>query len=92
MGIQGERQDVGKCAGINRPVAVEARVGFTRTVAGTIMLMGEGQIVERAPPSEILSYPKSERSNLYLEPDRRALTLTTICACACRSGSHFLSA
>jgi len=41
-------------------------MGFARSVADTVIFMDRGEIVERAPPKEFFSNPKSERTRTFL--------------------------
>ncbi len=47
-------------------ICVTHEMGFAKTVANTVVFMDEGLIVERAPPSEFFSAPKSERTRKFL--------------------------
>jgi ABC-type polar amino acid transport system ATPase subunit len=45
---------------------VTHEMGFARAAAGRIVFMDDGQIVEIAPPKELFSNPKHERTKLFL--------------------------
>jgi general L-amino acid transport system ATP-binding protein len=47
-------------------VIVTHEVGFAREVADQVLLMDQGQVVERATPLEFFSNPKEERSRQFL--------------------------
>jgi general L-amino acid transport system ATP-binding protein len=47
-------------------VCVTHEMGFARSVADTVIFMDRGEIVERAPPQEFFSNPKSERTRTFL--------------------------
>src|ERR1700741_2924275 len=47
-------------------VCVTHEMGFTRTVADTMVFMDRGEIVERGPPQEFFANPKSDRTKLFL--------------------------
>jgi len=47
-------------------VCVTHEMGFARTVADMMVFMDRGEIVERAPPKDFFSSPKSERTRLFL--------------------------
>src|SRR5579864_3909877 len=47
-------------------VVVTHEMGFARRVADLIVFMDRGEIVEKAPPGEFFSAPKSERTRLFL--------------------------
>jgi general L-amino acid transport system ATP-binding protein len=47
-------------------VCVTHEMGFARTVADTMVFMDQGEIVERAPPTEFFANPRSERTRLFL--------------------------
>jgi polar amino acid transport system ATP-binding protein len=47
-------------------VVVSHEMGFARAAANRIIFMDEGQIIEEAPPSELFSHPKHERTKLFL--------------------------
>jgi len=47
-------------------VVVSHEMGFARAAAQRIIFMDEGQIIEEAPPEELFSNPKHERTKLFL--------------------------
>jgi len=47
-------------------VVVSHEMGFARAAANRIIFMDEGQILEEAPPEELFSNPKHERTKLFL--------------------------
>ena len=47
-------------------LCVTHEMGFARTVANQVIFMDKGEIVERSPPEEFFSRPKSERTKLFL--------------------------
>src|SRR5271169_4519419 len=47
-------------------VCVTHEMGFARTVADTMVFMDGGEIVERGPPKEFFTNPRSERTKLFL--------------------------
>jgi general L-amino acid transport system ATP-binding protein len=47
-------------------ICVTHEMGFARTVADQMIFMDKGEIVERAPPKEFFSNPKSERTKMFL--------------------------
>jgi polar amino acid transport system ATP-binding protein len=47
-------------------VVVSHEMGFARAAAKRIIFMDEGQIIEEAPPEELFSNPKHERTKLFL--------------------------
>lgn len=47
-------------------VVVTHELGFAREVASRIVFMDAGQLVETAPPHELLNHPKEERTKLFL--------------------------
>jgi general L-amino acid transport system ATP-binding protein len=47
-------------------VCVTHEMGFARTVADTMVFMDRGEIVERGPPKEFFTNPKSDRTKLFL--------------------------
>ena len=46
---------------------VTHEMGFAKAAADLVVFMDEGSIVEIAPPSELFTNPKSERTKLFLE-------------------------
>jgi polar amino acid transport system ATP-binding protein len=47
-------------------VVVTHEMGFAREVADQVAFMDEGVIVEEAPPAELLSSPRQERTRAFL--------------------------
>ena len=47
-------------------ICVTHEMGFAKTVANTVVFMDEGLVVERAPPAEFFSAPKSDRTRKFL--------------------------
>jgi polar amino acid transport system ATP-binding protein len=47
-------------------VVVSHEMGFARAAANRIIFMDEGQILEEAPPEQLFSNPKHERTRLFL--------------------------
>ena len=47
-------------------ICVTHEMGFAKTVADCMIFMDEGQIVERAPPTEFFDSPKHDRTRLFL--------------------------
>jgi len=47
-------------------VCVTHEMGFARTVADMMVFMDRGEIVERAPPKDFFSSPKSDRTKTFL--------------------------
>ncbi|NMC85542.1 MAG: amino acid ABC transporter ATP-binding protein [Anaerolineaceae bacterium] len=47
-------------------VVVSHEMGFARAAAHRAILMDGGQIIEEAPPDELFSHPKEERTKLFL--------------------------
>jgi general L-amino acid transport system ATP-binding protein len=47
-------------------VCVTHEMGFARTVADMMVFMDRGEIVERAPPKDFFSAPKSDRTKAFL--------------------------
>ncbi|MFO1128422.1 MAG: amino acid ABC transporter ATP-binding protein [Rhodospirillales bacterium] len=47
-------------------ICVTHEMGFAKTVANSVVFMDEGMIVERAPPAEFFSAPKSDRTRKFL--------------------------
>lgn len=48
-------------------IVVTHEMGFARTVADNVILMADGNIVERAEPEEFFSNPKHERTRTFLD-------------------------
>ncbi len=47
-------------------IVVTHEMGFAREVADQVVFMDRGEIVERAPPAQFFSAPRSERTRLFL--------------------------
>jgi polar amino acid transport system ATP-binding protein len=47
-------------------IVVTHEIGFAREVAGRVMFMDEGRVVEQGPPAELLGSPKEERTQRVL--------------------------
>jgi general L-amino acid transport system ATP-binding protein len=47
-------------------ICVTHEMGFSRSVADTVVFMDHGQIVEVAPPATFFASPKNERTKLFL--------------------------
>ncbi len=47
-------------------ICVTHEMGFARTVGNTMVFMDGGQIIEKAPPSEFFTNPKSDRTQKFL--------------------------
>lgn len=47
-------------------VCVTHEMGFARTVADMMVFMDRGEVIERAPPKDFFSSPKSERTQAFL--------------------------
>jgi ABC-type polar amino acid transport system ATPase subunit len=41
-------------------------MGFARDIAGRVCFLEDGEIVEQAPPSELFSRPRDERTQRFL--------------------------
>jgi general L-amino acid transport system ATP-binding protein len=48
-------------------ICVTHEMGFARRVADTMMFMDRGEILERSPPQDFFSHPRSERCRQFLE-------------------------
>jgi general L-amino acid transport system ATP-binding protein len=48
-------------------IVVTHEMGFARTVADSVFLMADGNIVERAGPEEFFANPKHERTRNFLD-------------------------
>jgi len=48
-------------------IVVTHEMGFAKEVADRVIFMYEGRIVEDAPPEEIFSNPKNERTKVFLQ-------------------------
>jgi len=51
-------------------IVVTHEIGFAREVAGRVVMMDEGRIIEDAPPDEFFSHPREERTRRFLEAVR----------------------
>jgi polar amino acid transport system ATP-binding protein len=51
-------------------IVVTHEIGFARDVAGRVVMMDEGRIIEDAPPDEFFGNPKEERTRKFLEAVR----------------------
>jgi len=51
-------------------IVVTHEVGFARDVAGRVVMMDEGRIIEDAPPDEFFGHPREERTRKFLEAVR----------------------
>jgi polar amino acid transport system ATP-binding protein len=47
-------------------VVVTHEMGFCRAAAGRVMFMDDGEVIEVAPPDELFSMPKHDRTKLFL--------------------------
>ena len=47
-------------------ICVTHEMGFARKVADTMIFMDRGEIVEKAPPAEFFSAPRTERCREFL--------------------------
>jgi polar amino acid transport system ATP-binding protein len=47
-------------------VVVSHEIGFAKAAADRVILMDGGQIIEIAPPNEIFTNPKEERTKQFL--------------------------
>jgi glutamate/aspartate transport system ATP-binding protein len=48
-------------------IVVTHEMGFARKVAGRIVFMDHGRVVENTPTQEFFAYPRSERARLFLK-------------------------
>ena len=48
-------------------IVVTHEMGFARDVADRVVFMADGAIVEIAPPSELFTAPRSERTRRFLQ-------------------------
>src|SRR4029077_10836098 len=55
--------------GMNK-IVVTHEIGFAKDVAGRVVMMDEGRIIEDAPPDEFFGNPKEERTRRFLEAVR----------------------
>ena len=51
-------------------IVVTHEIGFAKDVAGRVVMMDEGRIIEDAPPDEFFGNPKEERTRRFLEAVR----------------------
>ncbi len=51
-------------------IVVTHEIGFARDVAGRVVMMDEGRIIEDAPPDEFFGNPREERTRKFLEAVR----------------------
>jgi len=49
---------------------VTHEIGFARDVAGRVLMMDEGQIIEDGAPAEFFSNPSQERTRRFLDAVR----------------------
>ena len=47
-------------------IVVTHEMAFAREVGDTLAVMVDGQIIERGPPGEVLSSPRTERAARFL--------------------------
>jgi putative glutamine transport system ATP-binding protein len=47
-------------------IVVTHEMGFARDVANRVIFMDEGRIIEEAPPAEIFTNPRHERTKAFL--------------------------
>ena len=47
-------------------VVVSHEIGFAKAAADRVILMDGGLIIEEAPPEQLFSHPKEERTKLFL--------------------------
>jgi general L-amino acid transport system ATP-binding protein len=48
-------------------ICVTHEMGFAKTVANTVVFMDEGRIIERAPPRDFFTSPRSQRTRQFLD-------------------------
>ena len=48
-------------------IVVSHEMSFVRRVAGRLVMMDEGRIVEQGPPAEVFARPKEERTRRFLQ-------------------------
>jgi len=48
-------------------VVVTHEIGFARRVAGRVLMMDVGEIIEDAPPEEFFGNPQHERTRRFIE-------------------------
>jgi ABC-type polar amino acid transport system ATPase subunit len=51
-------------------IVVTHEIGFAKDVAGRVVMMDEGRIIEDAPPDEFFGNPREERTRRFLEAVR----------------------
>jgi polar amino acid transport system ATP-binding protein len=51
-------------------IVVTHEIGFARDVAGRVVMMDEGRIIEDAPPDEFFGNPREERTRKFLDAVR----------------------
>jgi ABC-type polar amino acid transport system ATPase subunit len=51
-------------------IVVTHEIGFARDVAGRVVMMDEGRLIEDAPPDEFFGNPREERTRKFLEAVR----------------------
>ena len=51
-------------------IVVTHEIGFARGVAGQVLMMDEGRIIEDGPPDEFFTHPREERTRKFLEAVR----------------------
>jgi len=67
--VIGEVLDVMKALAVDMGttmIVVTHEMGFAREVAGRVVMMDQGRIVEEAPPGEFFDNPKEERTKRFL--------------------------
>jgi polar amino acid transport system ATP-binding protein len=47
-------------------IVVTHEIGFAREVAGTVVFLDQGRIVEAGPPADVLNNPRHERAQAFL--------------------------
>jgi ABC-type polar amino acid transport system ATPase subunit len=48
-------------------IVVSHEMSFVRRVAGRLVMLDEGRIVEQGPPAEVFARPKEERTRRFLQ-------------------------
>jgi putative glutamine transport system ATP-binding protein len=51
-------------------IVVTHEIGFAKDVAGRVVMMDEGRIIEDAPPDEFFGNPREERTRKFLQSVR----------------------
>jgi ABC-type polar amino acid transport system ATPase subunit len=51
-------------------IVVTHEIGFAKDVAGRVVMMDDGRIIEDAPPDEFFGNPREERTRKFLEAVR----------------------